>query len=67
MAYKLANGETLPTQWVEEGKPWSPAPIIMNPPTTDKPYAGPVLNMGNFIVDKTNVDDPTLWGNMAKQ
>lgn len=67
VAYKLANGETLPAQWVEEGKPWSPAPIAMNQPTTDKPYAGPVLNMGNFIVDKTNVDDPTLWGNMAKQ
>jgi len=67
VAYKLANGETLPDQWVEEGKPWSPAPITMNAPTTDKPYAGPVVNMGNFIVDKTNVDDPTLWGNMANQ
>lgn len=66
VAYKLAKGETLPAQWVEAGKPWSPAPIAMNKPTADKPYTGPVVNMGNFIVDKTNCDDPTLWGNMAK-
>ncbi len=67
VAYMLAQGQPLPSQWVEEGKPWSPAPISMNTPTADKPYAGPVVNMGNFIVDKSNVDDPTLWGNIAKQ
>lgn len=62
----LANGQSIPSQWVEEGKAWSPATVTTNTPTADAPYAGPVLNMKNFIVDKTNVSDPTLWGNMSK-
>lgn len=61
----LANNQPLPSSWVEEGKAWSPAAITTNVPTADAPYAGPVLNMTNFVVDKTTVDDPTLWGNIA--
>ena len=61
----LANGQPLPSSWVEEGKAWSPAAITTNVPTATAPYAGPVLNMKNFVVDKTTVDDPTLWGNIA--
>ncbi len=67
IANMLATGKQLPAQYVSEGKPWSPAPIFMNKPTGDQKYTGPVLNMGNFIVDKSNVDDPTLWGNMASK
>lgn len=61
----LANGESLPAQWVEAGKAWSPATVTTNTPAPNAPYAGPVLNMKNFIVDKANVTDPTLWGNMS--
>jgi ABC-type sugar transport system substrate-binding protein len=65
LADMLANNQPLPSSWVEEGKAWSPAAIATNVPTADAPYAGPVLNMTNFVVDKTTVDDPTLWGNIA--
>jgi ABC-type sugar transport system substrate-binding protein len=65
VAYRLVQGDTLPAEWVEEGRPWSPAAISNAVPTEDKPYAGPVLNMQNFIVDSTNVDDATLWGNIV--
>jgi len=65
VAYALATGEALGDEWVQEGAPWSPAAITMAVPTDDKPYAGPVLNMQNFIVDLSNVDDPTLWGNIV--
>lgn len=61
----LANGQQIPSQWVEPGKAWSPATVTLNTPTADEPYAGPVLNMKNFIVDKSNYNDPTLWGNIA--
>jgi ABC-type sugar transport system substrate-binding protein len=61
----LANGQPIPQQWVEPGKAWSPATITNNVPAANAPYAGPVLNMKNFVVDKSTVDDPTLWGNIA--
>ncbi len=67
VAYSLVQGETLPAEWVEEGRPWSPAPIINATPTEDLPYAGPFLNMQNFIVNSDNVDDPTLWGNIVAE
>jgi ABC-type sugar transport system substrate-binding protein len=67
VAATLAKGEQLPGEWVQEGAPWSPAKIEMAQPTDDKPYAGPVLNMQNFIVDQSMVDDPTLWGNIVAE
>jgi len=67
VAYSLVQGETLPAEWVEEGRPWSPAAIINATPTEDLPYAGPFLNMQNFIVNSDNVDDPTLWGNIVAE
>ncbi len=65
VAGMLAQGQSLPDQWVQDGAPWSPAAITMAVPTADEPYAGPLLDMQNFIVDKSNVDDPTLWGNIV--
>ena len=65
LADMVANGEPIPQQWTEPGKGWSPSPITYNTPTSAAPYAGPVLNMANTKIDKTNVDDPTLWGNLA--
>lgn len=65
VAVMLVRGEPLPEQWVQEGAPWSPAEIYLATPTEDRPYAGPVLDMQNFIVDRSNVDDPTLWGNIV--
>jgi ABC-type sugar transport system substrate-binding protein len=62
----VANGESIPSQWVEAGKAWSPATVATNSPTPDAPYAGPVLNMKNFIVDKSNANDPNLWGNLEE-
>jgi simple sugar transport system substrate-binding protein/ribose transport system substrate-binding protein len=67
IADMLASGKPLRDEWVEEGKPWSPTMITRAVPTADEPYAGPVLSMSNYIVDKTNVDDPTLWGNVAAE
>jgi ABC-type sugar transport system substrate-binding protein len=61
----LATGQQLPTEWVDQGKPWSPAAVGKAVPAAGAPYAGPVLNMRNFLVDKTNAVDPTLWGNVA--
>ena len=61
----LATGQAIPAQWIEEGRLWSPAQVANAVPTADAPYAGPVLNMTNFIVDPSNVDDASLWGNIA--
>jgi len=67
VATVLVKGEELPSEWVQEGAAWSPALITIAEPTEDKPYAGPVLDMMNFFVDSTNVDDPTLWGNLVAE
>jgi ABC-type sugar transport system substrate-binding protein len=67
VAYTLVTGQSLGAEWVQEGAPWSPAAIAVAVPTDDKPYAGPVLNMQNFIVDTSNVDDPMLWGNIVAE
>jgi ABC-type sugar transport system substrate-binding protein len=67
VAAMLSRGEELPAEWVKEGAPWSPAKIYLAEPTEDKPYAGPVLDMMNFIVDPSNVEDPTLWGNLVAE
>lgn len=65
IATVLVKGEELPNEWVQEGAAWSPAKITFAEPTEDEPYAGPVLDMMNFFVDSTNVDDPNLWGNLV--
>lgn len=67
VAYTLVTGQSLGAEWSQEGAPWSPAAIAVAVPTDDKPYAGPVLNMQNFIVDTSNVDDPMLWGNIVAE
>ncbi len=63
--FPYPTGQAIPAQWIEEGKLWSPAQVADAVPTADAPYAGPVLNMTNFIVDPSNVDDASLWGNIA--
>jgi ABC-type sugar transport system substrate-binding protein len=63
--HMLATGQPVPAQWIEEGRLWSPAQVANAVPTADTPYAGPVLNMTNFIVDPSNVDDASLWGNIV--
>jgi ABC-type sugar transport system substrate-binding protein len=71
LAANIVNQQPVPDQWTEEGKAWSPADISApnyggpNFPTETKAYNGPVLLMQAVPVGPDNVDDPTLWGNMA--
>lgn len=72
IAAMLVRGEALPDEYVQEGAAWSPAKIYAKPeygvspfPLEEKPYQGPVLNMVNEVVNKDNVDNPNLWGNIV--
>jgi ABC-type sugar transport system substrate-binding protein len=74
LAVGLVRGEPLPAEYVQEGAAWSPATIFPTPqygksafPKEEGLYKGPVLNMLNEMVNRDNVDDPLLWGNLIAQ
>ncbi len=55
----LNGGEIAEGTVEKEGAPWSPATIV-------KSDTGYMLNLATTSVDKSNVDNPALWGNQAK-
>jgi ABC-type sugar transport system substrate-binding protein len=49
---KLKVGDTVE----KEGAVWSPGIVIDYP-------SGPILQLSSFLIDKSTVDNPALWGN----
>ena len=59
-AIKLINGENVkPGEVTQEGAGWSPSQIIEG-------STGLQLFINSWPVDKNNVDDTNLWGNLFK-